>query len=596
MKLDFKNNFWGYFQFYFSVLGYRIFITIFLSVLVGALDGVGLTMFIPLLQAVEGGITATKHSMGQLHYITDGIQALGFGLTLNTVLVVFVLMFLLKGIIKFLELSYQVKIQHLFMKKVRYALVGSLQDISFRGYLQLDAGKIQNTFISEVQRMSQSVKNYLRWSQALIMLLTYIALATMANYQFAMIVAAAAGVSNLIYSRINKLIKRASIEISKKGHNFNAYLIEAIHYFKYLKSTNYLEKFSKKLREVIDNTEYLNKKTGIYGALTIGIREPMIICIVVAVIFIQVNWMGGSLGSIILSLLLFYRGMNFLMVIQTEWQGFIQNSGAMYTVSEVVKNMRATKEQHGTHPFSRLKKEISIENLSLSFGKTLILNNINIVIPRNKTIALSGVSGSGKTTLVNVISGLIAPDKGQVLLDGKPLYSYNLNSYRSKIGYISQESVVFNDTIFNNISFWAEPTPENIAHFWEVVRLASLEEFIQQQPDKEATRLGDNGILISGGQRQRISIARELYKNPEILILDEATSALDSETERIIQENIEKLQGSYTMIIIAHRLSTIRNVDVIYFLERGHITCSGDFETMLKKSNKFERMVSLQGL
>jgi ABC-type multidrug transport system fused ATPase/permease subunit len=132
--------------------------------------------------------------------------------------------------------------------------------------------------------------------------------------------------------------------------------------------------------------------------------------------------------------------------------------------------------------------------------------------------------------------------------------------------------VIFNDNIFNNVTFWAEANPENYKRFWKVIQMSSLTEFVENQPERELTLLGDNGILISGGQKQRISIAREMFKNVEILILDEATSALDSATELVIQENIEKLHGRYTMVVIAHRLSTIKNVDKIYLLEDGNVT------------------------
>ncbi len=157
-----------------------------------------------------------------------------------------------------------------------------------------------------------------------------------------------------------------------------------------------------------------------------------------------------------------------------------------------------------------------------------------------------------------MIAGLFLPASGELLIDEVPLRQIDLDTYRDRIGYISQESVIFNDSIFNNITFWADPSPDNIKRFEEVVEMASLKEFVQAQPGKEHSRLGDNGLLISGGQKQRISIARELYKNTAILIFDEATSALDSETERIIQENIEKLYGNFTMVLIAHRLSTIK--------------------------------------
>lgn len=595
MQLKFKNNFVGYFQFYYNIVGKKLLVTVCLSIIVTLLDGVGLAMFIPLMQSVSGGAGSNEESMGQLHYITDAITKLGFPLTLTTVLGVLVVLYTIKGIFKFTEQNYQARVIQYFMKRIRYKLVNGLENLSYKGFVKLDAGKIQNVFIGEVQRMSQAVRSYLSYSQTFFMLITYVVLALLANYQFALLVAVSAGLTNLLYNKIYKAMKNASFEISKKGHAFNSYMIQAVHYFKYLKSTNYLGRYARKLETVIDDTEQLNRKTGYYGAVTTGIREPMVIFIVVLVIYLQINWMGGNMGSIILSLVLFYRALTYLVTIQGQWQAFVQNTGAMRSVGEISEIMQMDVEK-GSKTFNSIEKEIRIENADLSYGNNKVINNVNIVIPRNKTIALVGASGSGKTTLANIIIGLISPDRGRVSIDQVPLTDYNLDSYRSKIGYISQDSVIFNDNIYNNVTFWAEETPENLQRFREIIKLASLEEFINNLPDKEKTRLGDNGILISGGQKQRISIAREMYKNVEVLILDEATSALDSETEHIIQENIENLHGHYTMIVIAHRLSTIRNVDTIYLLDKGKVSISGDFDTMLQKSDKFKRMVTLQGL
>ncbi len=596
MQLKFKNNFVGYFQFYYNVVGKKLLVSICLSIMVTLLDGIGLAMFIPLMQSVSGGKSSNKDAMGHLHFITDAITNLGFPLTLTTVLAVLVLLYAVKGAFKFSEQNYQAKVIQFFMKRVRYKLVNGLEKLSYKGFVKLDAGKIQNVFIAEVQRMSQAARSYLNYSQTLFMLSTYVFLALLANYQFAILVGVSAGLTNVFYNRIYKAMKRASFEISKRGHDFNSYMIQAVHYFKYLKSTNYLGKYARKLENVIDETEHLNRKTGYYSAVTMGIREPMVIFIVVMVIYVQINWMGGNMGSIILSLLLFYRALSYLISLQGQWQAFIQNTGAMRSVGEMSEVMQINAESQGTKIFKSIEKEVRIENTDLSYGNNKVLNNVNIVIPRNETIALVGASGSGKTTLANIIIGLISPDKGKVLIDQVPLTELNLDSYRSKIGYISQDSVIFNDNIYNNITFWAEKTPENVERFWETIKLASLEEFITNLPDKEKTQLGDNGILISGGQKQRISIAREMYKKVEILILDEATSALDSETEHIIQENIENLHGYYTMVVIAHRLSTIRNVDTIYLLDKGKVSVSGDFDTMLQNSEKFKRMVTLQGL
>lgn len=596
MQLKFKSNFVGYFKFYYSIVGKKLLFTIMLSIIVTVLDGFGLAMFMPLMQSVSGEKGSSKQSMGKLHFITDAITNMGFPLTLTTILAVLVILFSVKGIFKFTEQNYQAGVIQFFMKRVRYKLLNGLENLTYKGFIKLDAGKIQNIFISEVQRMSQAVKYYLAYSQSLFMLATYIILALLANYQFAILVALSAGLTNLLYRRIYTAMKTASFEISKRGNVFNSYMIQAIHYFKYLKSTNYLGVYARKLEGVINKTEQLNRRIGYYGAVTTGLREPMIVFIVVIVIYIQINWMGGNMGSILLSLVLFYRALTFLLQIQTQWQGFIQNTGAMRAVADISEIMTSDVEIKGVQNFTSVEKEIQIQNVGLSYGSNKVLNNVNIIVPKKQTIAFVGASGSGKTTLANIIIGLISPDTGQVLIDNVPLTNFNLKSFRNKIGYISQDSVIFNDNIYNNITFWAEETPENVKRFWDVIKMASLSEFITTLPDRENTKLGDNGILISGGQKQRISIAREMYKKAEILILDEATSALDSETEHIIQENIENLHGQYTMVVIAHRLSTIRNVDTIYLLDKGKVTISGDFASMLQNSDKFKRMVSLQGL
>lgn len=595
MKL--KDGFIGYFSFYYNVLGIKLLINLVLSILISFLDGIGLAMFMPLLQTVgngEGASVSNEDSMGGLHYLTDAIQALGFSLTVDTVLIVLVILFVLKGALKFVQLKYQVHVRHTFMRSIRYKLVDNLQNLSYRGFLSLDAGRIHNTLTTEVQRLYQGMNNYFNAAQSVVMLFTYVLLAFMANYQFAFFVAIGAGLSNTLYRKIYNSTKRISLEISRKGNNFNSFLVQAIFNFKYLKSTNYFEIFAKKLKDVIKESELLSRKTGTYSSVTSSIKEPIIIIIVVLVIQVQLKVMGANLSTILLSLLLFYRSLTYLMVIQNHWQYFIQNTGSMNSVSTLLSEMEIMKEIPNTTPFLEMRDGIRIQNVIFSYGNNRVLNDITIDIPKNHTIALVGESGSGKTTLANMIAGLIKPDSGSILVDKVSLDSYNLDSFRKTIGYISQEPVIFNDDIYNNVTFWSERTDINVKRFWDTIELASLTYFVESLPDKDLTKLGDNGIMISGGQRQRISIARELYKTANILILDEATSALDSETEKVIQENIEKLHGKYTIIIIAHRLSTIKNSDSIYLLEKGNVTASGTFVQMLDLSSRFKRMVELQ--
>lgn len=594
MKLQFKNNFIGYFQFYYGVLGNKLIAYLIVSVLVSFLDGMGLAMFMPLLQAGDGSASKNSESLGQLHFITDAITGLGFSLTMGTILCVLILLFSLKGVFRMGQLSFQVRLRHEFMRKVRYALVDNLKQTSYKGFLKVDAGRIQNTLTAEVQRLSQTMNFYFNAAQAAVMLVSYIVLSFLTNYQFAILVAVGAGLSNFLYKKIYVATKKASIGVSEQGSEFNSLLTQAVHNYKYLKSTNYFDKFSKKLIEVINRIEILNRKMGLYSAITSSAREPMIIVIVSLVIYVQVNYMGASLASILFCLLLFFRALNYLVVVQNFWQTFIQNIGSMHLVSTLHDELSEVKEEQKLRKFETLRSEITVQNVDFSYGPKVILNNLTISIPKNQTVAFIGESGSGKTTLANMICSLIEPAAGNILVDGEKLTDYNLDSYRDKIGYISQEAVVFNDNIYNNITFWDEPTEENMKRFWDIVELASLTDFISNQPQGHLTELGDNGVLVSGGQKQRISIARELYKKVEILILDEATSALDSETEKIIQENIERLHGSYTMIIIAHRLSTIKEADKIYLLDKGEVAASGKFSELFNQSDKFKRMISLQ--
>jgi ABC-type multidrug transport system fused ATPase/permease subunit len=597
MKTSIKHNFLGYFNFFYKVLGIKFVVTLFLSIGVSFLDGIGLAMFIPLLQSMSENGQPNQdqsQSLGKLNFLTEIFHKVNLPLNIYTVLAMLITLFLLKGMLKFVELYSQVGLKQTFIRTIRYQLTDDLQNLSYKGFLDQNAGKIQNTVTTEVQKLQASLTHYLNSTSSVGMLLTYVAMAFLANWQFALLVAVGALITNLFFGRMVKSVKTASFKISSKGDIFTAYLIEAVHYFKYLKATNQFQGFSRKIKTVIDDTENLNRKLGHFQAITASIREPIVMIIVVVVIIIQIRWMGGNLGSILLSLLLFYRALSFLMNFQNSWQNFVQNVGAIDSVTRLSNDMKAHKEIQNDKIFTGFNSSLEIKDLTFKYGEQTVINRVNMQIPKNYTIAFVGESGSGKTTLANIITGILQPESGHISLDGVKVTDYNLDSFRSCIGYISQEPVIFKDDVYNNVTFWAERTPENLSRFWEVIELASLTDFIKQMPEKELTGLGDKGMLISGGQKQRISIARELYKKAEILILDEATSALDSETELYIQRNIDKLQGNYTLIIIAHRLSTIKKADQIYILENGKISHNGTFDELTEKSSKFARMVSLQ--
>jgi subfamily B ATP-binding cassette protein MsbA len=600
---DMKNNskskyeFWEYFKYYFSILRGQFIISIILSTGVSLFDGIGMAMFMPLLQSVSddgNSVVSSSNSLGKLHYFTDALAMIGLKLNLITILFILSFLFITKGFLKFLQMYHQVKMRQHFMKTVQLNLTNSIHNLSYEGFLTFDAGKIQNSLNTEVALMRNGIMHYLNSFQSIIMLLIYMLLAFTTNWQFALLVSVGAIISNFVFKKIFSLTKQASSSLSRKGDQFNSYILQAVHYFKYLKSTNYFSFYSKKLKKTIDETETLNKKIGLYQSITSSVREPVLIIIVSLVILIQVKLIGTGLNTIILSLLLFYRALVFLLSLQASWQSYLQNIGSFKSINATLDKMDLHQEKNPGNLSFEFSDNIKLNKVSLQYGSKVIINDISLDIPKNKTVAFVGESGSGKTTLANLVSSLLTPTAGEIVIDNKSMASFDIESYRNKIGYISQEPVIFNDTIFNNITFWAEPTTETIEHFNKIIALTHLTDFINNLPEKENTQLGDHGILISGGQRQRISIARELFKSVEILILDEATSSLDSETEAIIQKNIDSLHGNFTIIIIAHRLSTIKNSDIIYLIEKGKLKDYGKFDDLVERSQRFKHMVELQ--
>ncbi|WPP52909.1 ABC transporter ATP-binding protein [Catalinimonas niigatensis] len=591
---NFIKKYFKSFAYFYQRLRYRIFIRMGLSISVGVLDSFGLAMFLPLLQMVDDSSSVNSEALGKLGFLINGMENMGLNLNLLTILLVMSVFFVLKGLVQYLNGLYEVNLRHYFVKTIRVGLSNALTMMSYKAFVMSDAGRIQNTMSGEVSKVSLAYQNYFGAFQQMVMVIVYMLFAFFIDAKFALLICIGGGGTNFIYNRLYEATKISSRELTIGRNHYQGLILQFVSNFKYLKATGYIKQYNDKLKDTIYLIEESNQKIGKLASIVSAIREPILILVVSTVILIQVNLLDGTLGTILISLLFFYRALSAMILLQTHYNRFLEVSGSMENMTSFEEELEMAKESGGKTKFEKFTNSIELKGVKFDYADQVILRDINLKIYKNQTVAFVGESGSGKTTLINILSGLMPVSAGSIEVDGIDSKSLNTISFQKRIGYITQEPVVFNDTIFNNVSFWAEPTPENYARYERAIHQASIKAFIEELPEKENTLLGNNGINLSGGQKQRISIARELYKDVDILVLDEATSALDSETEEAIQKGLEELQGKYTILIVAHRLSTIKNADRILVMSKGEIVEGGRFSELVRNSSKFQKMVELQ--
>lgn len=583
------------FKFYYSYTKYRIFILMLLSGFSGVLEGLGISMLFPLLESL---ITSENgESSGNTVFFDAVLEWFGLEQTTVVLLLFFILLFLLKSLFKYSVGVYKTNLSTQMLKKIRVDFLQSFLGIDYQSYMGMDSGKLANTFTLELEKTISGFIYFCNYFVSIFSGLAFLLIVFSISVPFTILIVLVGFFYFLVFSRINRKIQTFSKGISKNNSDFNSLIIQLVQSFKYIQSTNSKNGITKKLENNIEEIRNLKLKMDLRQSFVSAAQEPVVIILLIGVVYLNVILFKTSITSIITILLLFYRSLNYFLTSQITWNNFVSQIGSTESVISLKSHLVESSEASSGQLKAKFEYSINLENVSFGYSdERLILKNIQIAIPKNKTIAFVGKSGSGKTTLVNLITGLLRPTQGKLFIDGVEIESLQLNEWRRKIGYITQESVLFNDNLVNNVTMWDTHKPFDRAAFERAIELGKVRDFYDDSVDREKI-IGDKGVVLSGGQRQRLSIARELYKAPSLLILDEATSALDSETENFISQSISKLQGSITILIIAHRLSTIKNADLVYVLDEGLVSESGSYEELSKNAqSRLSQLIKIQEL
>ena len=453
-----------------------------------------------------------------------------------------------------------------------------------------DVGEVENSITSSLDML---IKNP-------ILIVMYFGTLLATSWQLTLFTFLVVPGMGWVMGKVGKKLKRQSLEAQGKWSDTMTQLEETLGGLRIIKAfiaeQKMIDRFTQCSNELRDATNRVATRQALAHPMSEFLGTLLIVLVL---------WFGGSLilgeqssidaPTFIFYMVILYSVINPLKEFSKAGYNIPKGLASMERVDKILKAENPIKEIANPKVLDNLNDKIELKNISFSYdGTHQVLKNINITIPKGKTIALVGQSGSGKSTLVDLLPRYHDIQEGEILIDGINIKELRIANLRSLIGNVNQEAILFNDSFFNNIAFGVEnATLEQVI---AAAKIANAHDFIMETEKGYDTNIGDRGGKLSGGQRQRVSIARAILKNPPILILDEATSALDTESERLVQEALERLMKTRITIAIAHRLSTIKNADEICVLYEGKIVERGKHDELLAKNGYYKRLNDMQSL
>lgn len=507
-------------------------------------------------------------------------------------------LFLLKNLFIYFSMFFTASIRTNVVKDIRKAIYKKILILPLSFYSEEKKGDILSRITGDVQEVEWSIMQSLEmlFRDPISIILSLVVMINM-NANLTLFAFILLPISGLVIGRVGKSLRRTSSKLQIKMGELLSNVEETLTGLRILKAFNAEPSSNEKFNTI--NNSYSKIQVRMYRKrdLASPLSEFMGSLVMVALV-----WYGGNMvlnpdiqfegGDFIGYIIIFSQLLNPVKSLSTAYNNLQKGAASTERIDMVLDAENKIAERADALNIDGFREVIEYRDLTFAYGETEVLRNVNIKIEKGKTIALVGQSGGGKSTMVDLLPRFYDPKSGGIWLDGHPITDYKIKDLRALMGIVSQQSILFNDTIFNNIALGIEnPTLEGVI---EAAKIANAHEFIEKMPNGYQTNIGDGGGKLSGGQKQRISIARAVMKNPPIMILDEATSALDTESEKLVQDALYKLMENRTSIVIAHRLSTIQHADEIIVMHEGEVAERGTHEGLIAQNGVYKKLTDLQ--
>lgn len=564
-----------------------------LAALVGMLtEGVGIGLFLPLFSRIDSA--GSGEATGFAGAMSDLAGQVPFLSTLEGLLAVIVVLFLVKAALLFAAGYANTRLVADLRRRWCTRLYSAFLDADYAFFAKSRVGELSSSIALQVEMVLGGVTLVLSMFSLAITLLTYLGLALLIEPS---VTIATLGLGGLAYFAFHSLVRRGRFLGQARTQAIDrvlCLLFETLTALHVIKAMGREPVFKRKIEAESDGLRAIHVRVGVHDSLLTVSNEPLIVLLVCAALYVGTKWFSIDLGVFLLLLTLLYRSYSRLATGPSLAHKILLVLPAFERVRKTFEEASKATEKRGGNRRVESFESLVLDSVSFAYDGRPVLADLSLSVRRGDRVAFVGSSGVGKSTLLRILLGLHRDYSGEIQVNGNvPFRDVDLDDWRRRIGYVSQETHLFHGTIAENVSFFQE-VPE--AAVREALEASGSWEFVKELPEKERTRAGERGILLSGGQRQRLALARALLGKPEILVLDEATSELDSVSEERIREAIAALGRSLTVVMVAHRLSAVRDADRIHVLEGGRIVEGGRFDELLAASGAFERFAKSQAL